>query len=90
MTQEPYLLVVEESSGGNSFITRHVIKAEDRQKVKYHFHRTLKDWGYNDTPYGKHCLEGPHQMLSEICDIRRLKPEEYDVMDKFLSSWVKV
>lgn len=90
MTQKPYLMVIEESAGGNNFIVRHIIEAEDRQKAKYHFHRTLKDWGWHDTPFGKHCLEGPHGLHSELDHIRSLEPEEYDILSKFLSRWTKV
>lgn len=91
MTQEKYLLTLEEMCGDNGFMTRHLIEAEDRQMVKYHFHRTLKDWGYTDSQYQKHCLESWDLGLSaEIYEIRKLKPEEYNILNKFLSHWAKV
>jgi hypothetical protein len=90
MTQQPYLLTVLESVGGNEFLTRHLIKTEDYQKVKYHYHRTLKDWGWHDTPFDKHCLEGPHGLHSEIHAIEPLAPEEYEIMREYLGEWAKV
>lgn len=90
MTQEPFLLTVLENSGGNEFLTRHLIKADDYQKVKYHYHRTLKDWGWHDTQFGKHVLEGPHGLHSEIQSIQPLSREEYDIMSKYLTTWAKV
>lgn len=85
-----YLLVLEENSGASEHITRHVIEADDRQMVKYHYHRTLKDWGWHNTQYGKHCLEGAHGLLSEIREIRELDSTEYRILKKHLPSWAKL
>ena len=90
MTQQPYLLEVVESAGEDEFMTRHLIEVEDRQMVKYHFHRTLKDWGYSDTQWDKHCLQGYRGLHSEIYSIKSLAPEEYDVLDQYLPHWAKV
>jgi len=85
-----YLMVVEENSGIAEHIVRHVIEANDRQMVKYHFHKTLKEWGHSDTPYGKHCLEGANQLLTELTDVRRIDRHEYDILKKHIGSWHKV
>ena len=85
-----YLLILLENSGGQEHITRHLIQAEDRQMVKYHFHRTLKEWGYSDTNYGKHCLEHwDTGIFSEIQEIRSLDPTEYEIMGRHLGNWMK-
>lgn len=86
-----YLLEVEENAGEPTFVTRHLIEATDEQMVKYHFHRTLKDWGYTDTQFGKHTLENWDQgIMAEIVGIRELEPEEHSVLSKFLYEWSKV
>lgn len=89
MAEEPYLLTLEESAGEDTFITKHIIKTENRQKVKYHFHRTMKDWGYTDTQFGKHCLQSGY-LHCEIFSIDSLTDEEYNILDRFLPSWYKV
>lgn len=88
MTQEPFLLETIERAGEDEFMTRHLIEAEDRQMVKYHFHHTLKDWGYTDTQFDKHCLEGWRGLMTEIHSIKRLDPEEYEILDRHLPHWV--
>jgi hypothetical protein len=88
---EKYLLTLEERAGENEFITRHLIEAEDIQMVKYHYHRTLKDWGYTDTAHGKHRLESWNLGLScEIQNIRPLERQEWGVLREFLPTWAKV
>lgn len=84
-----YLLILEENSGASEHITRHLIEAQDRQMVKYHFHKTLKDWGWNNTQYGKHCLEGARGLLSEIREIRNIERYEYEVMESHVPKWAK-
>jgi hypothetical protein len=91
MAGEPYLLTLTESAGELVFETYHLIEAKDRQMVKYHFHRTLKDWGYTDTQWKKHCLESwDRGAMAEIASIHKLKPEEYEILDKFLYHWTKL
>lgn len=86
-----YLLETEESSGESKFFTQHLIEAENEQMVKYHFHRTLKDWGYTDSPFEKHCLENWDMgLLAEIVGIRELNPLEAKVLDRYLYHWTKV
>lgn len=85
-----YLLVLEETSGGHDHFTRHTIEANSRQMVKYHFHRTLKDMGYHDTQFNKHCLEGHKGLLAEIHEIRRLDRDEYEILSRYMPSWMKV
>ena len=82
-----YLLTFEENAGGQTFITRHTIEAEDRQMAKYWFHRILHEWGYTKTPFGKHCLEGPNGLHTELQEVRSLDSDEYEVLNKHLSSW---
>ena len=84
-----YLLTFEESAGGQTFITRHTIEAEDRQMAKYWFHRILHEWGWKKTPFGKHCLEAPNGIHTELQEVRSLDSDEYEVLNKHLSSWPK-
>jgi hypothetical protein len=85
-----YLLTLEESSNGHDFITRHLVKAEDRQKVKYHYHRTLKDWGFGSATWGdKHALSRDG-LSSEIHKIQELTSAEARFLDEFLYNWTKV
>lgn len=84
-----YILTLEENSGGIEHITHHLIEARDRQMVKYHFHKTLKDWGFRDTEFGKHCLEGARGLLSEIQEITEVERYEYEVMEKHIPNWQK-
>lgn len=85
-----FLLTVEENSGANTFTTKHLVEAKTYQHVKYHFHRTLKDFGYHDTPYDKHCLEGYNGHLTEIHAIDPIDNFEWEVMNKYLPKWTKV
>lgn len=89
---EKFLLTLLESQGENEHVTKHIIKAQNRQMVKYHFHRTLKDIGYSDGRGigGKHCLEGYRGLWAEIHSIERLDWEEYQVLDRYVSTWDKV
>jgi len=85
-----YLLTLEESGGRHDFMTRHLIEAENRQKVKYHYHRTLKDRGYNSAPWGgKHALRR-NDLASDIYEIRELTRAEYGFLDEFLYHWTKM
>lgn len=86
-----YLLKVEQNVGENHFVESHPIEAEDEQKVKYHYHRTLKDFGWHDTRLGgKHLLQGPNDVMSDILSIRPIKREDYLLMRKYLSTWTKL
>lgn len=87
-----YLLTLLESSGEHEHTTRHLIEAENEQMVKYHYHRTLKDYGYSDTyGYGdKHTLKGYRGIVSELMGIEELDYHEWDVMNRYLSKWVKI
>lgn len=87
---EKFLLTVNEGVAGQEFLTRHLVEAESYQHVKYHYHRTLKDWGWHDTQFGKHVLEGPNGLHSEIQSIQPLDDVEYEVMKKYLTTWAKV
>lgn len=92
MRHQAYLLKVEEQSGEDTFITHHLIRAENRQKVKYHYHRTLKDLGYTDSPdTTTHNLERDWGSLrADIYNIERLDRKEYDIMSDYITDWVKV
>jgi hypothetical protein len=87
-----FLLTLKEQSGGNDFITNHIIEAEDRQMVKYHYHRTLKDGGWADTDQyrDKHALYGPKQMVTELRNIRELSDVESYALKKHLHTWTKI
>lgn len=86
-----YLLKVERFAGSEQFTEAHVIEASDIQKAKYHYHRTLKDFGYTDTQIGgKHQLESPLGSLVDILTIRPIAGYEVDVMKDYLPQWTKV
>lgn len=86
-----YLLKVEQTDGEHNFVESHVIEAEDEQMVKYNYHRTLKDFGWNDIQYGgKHMLEGYRGLATDILSIRELDFKEYQTLNKYLSKWTKV
>ena len=89
MTTKGYLLELEENVRDDSFVTRHLIIADSAQMVKYHFHKTLKDWGYRDTTYDKHYLTRD-RLGAEILSIRPLKPHEFEVLDEYINRWTKV
>lgn len=90
MARNTYLLELVEKSGSDEFMSRHLIEAEDRQMVKYHFHRTLKDAGYrNGWGNDKHHLTRDH-ISAEIYNIIELSPVEVDVLGRYLSNWTKV
>jgi len=75
---------------GENFITRHTIEAEDRQMAKYWFHRTLHEWGWTKTQFGKHTLEGPNGLHTKLEEVRSLDTDEYEVLGDLLSEWPKV
>lgn len=87
---EHYLLEVAKGANGYEFVTRHLIEAEDRQKVKYHYHRTLKKCGYSDASWGdKHDLQRD-ALSAELFGIKELTNAEYQFLKEFLVKWVKV
>ena len=84
-----YLLTVANHSGENVFHTHSIIEAEDRQMVKYHFHRTQKDIGGQDAwQSSKHAIEMPGHYVSEIESIEQV--DEVGSVGERLPSWPKV
>jgi hypothetical protein len=84
-----YLLTVIEKAGRHEFFTNHVLEATDVQMVKYHFHRTLKDHGYTDSPHGKHNLRRDG-LGAEIHEIQEIDGLEWDVLENHTHRWTKV
>jgi hypothetical protein len=85
-----YLLTLKERKGLDVFHTQHLIRADNEQKVKYHYHRTLKDWGWTNTQYqDKHNLKRDN-LEASIEQIRELTGAEYVFLKDFLQEWVKV
>lgn len=85
-----YLLTIEVSMGDWQEFMTHTIEAQDRQMVKYHFHHTLKDWGFKDTQFGKHVLENwDAGILKEIYEIKELDRHEFEIIDDNIYSWHK-
>jgi hypothetical protein len=84
-----FLLTVEENDANEHF-TKHVIQANSRQMVKYYYHKRLKDWGFTDTSYGTHALEGARGLVTDIHEIERLDRHEYEILSDYLSTWDKV
>ena len=88
---ETYLLELLETSGLNDYVTQHIIRAEDKQMVKYHYHRTLKTFGYGDANISdKHCLKGPQEDFTEIQQIKHLSDVEASIMQRHLPEWTKM
>jgi hypothetical protein len=85
-----YLLEISEDAELDDKRTQYTIEANDKQMVKYHFHRTLKDVGYTDTQYGKHCVKGVNEKLIEIHDIQSLTEAEYKFLSVYMPEWDKV
>jgi hypothetical protein len=85
-----YVLSLAEHAGMNEYHTNHVVEAEDKQMVKYHYHRTLKQMGYTDTIHHKHCLEGHDQSLTEIDTIKEISKGEYKLLSEHIPNWIKV
>lgn len=85
-----YLLEVEAHFGEWTEQLTYTIEAPDAQMVKYHFHHTLKDWGFTDTQFGKHCLEQwDNGIMKEIYEIREISRHEFEVLDKHVYSFHK-
>ena len=90
---ENYLLKVDEGAGNNSFTTNHLITAKDRQMVKYHFHRTLKDGVYTDSQYDDnkhHLISKWSSTTAEIASIEKLTQTEANILSKFINYWTKL
>jgi len=85
-----YLLTIEMTCGDWQEYLTLTIEAENRQKVKYHFHHTLKDWGFSDTSFGKHCLENwDAGILKEIYEIREVERYKWEILDEYIYSFHK-
>ena len=70
--------------------TYHLIDAEDKQMVKYHYHHTMKDWGYNTADWGdKHSLDSWDSGFAELDRISELNNMEYGVLKEYISEWHK-
>ena len=82
-----YLLTVAYASGDNEFHTRRIIEAEDKQMVKYHYHRTQKDMGGSDVWNSKHTIEMPGHYITDIEYIERVD-DMRDVAER-LPTWPK-
>lgn len=86
-----YLLTVANHAYESVFHTNCIVEAEDRQMVKYHYHRTQKDCGGGEAGlYNKHAIKMPGDYITDIESIRRIDDEEVDVLSEHLPSWPKV
>lgn len=85
-----YLLTLEEGSRDNYHQTKHLIEAENPQMVKYHFHRSLKDWGYTDYPSDKKHRLHREEGFAEIKTITELDHSDYHTLNKYIDKWMKV
>lgn len=86
-----YLMKIEEMKGKESFLTNHVIEAEDRQMAKYHYHRTLKDRGYcRSWSDHKHVLEGVSGTFTELVGIEELDATEWYILKKHIPKWTTI
>lgn len=88
-----FLLELQEWFGEMETMSMHYIEAENRQKVKYHYHKTMREWGAHSfaPDSGTHCLEGPgHGHVTDILSIKKVPSREATVLEKYLSTWTKV
>jgi hypothetical protein len=95
MSQNTYLLEVTNNSGGAEVVTKRLIEAENRQKVKYHYHRTQRSCGYTDLfvdDQYKHTLESKHSgLVTDIFQIREIEsPAEVAALEQYLPNWPKI
>lgn len=96
MSQNTYLLEVANNCGEAEVVTKHLIEAENRQKVKYHYHRTQRSCGY--TPLfqtddqHKHSLEDSYSgLVTDIFQIREIEsPAEVAALEQYITSWAKI
>jgi len=85
-----YLMRLIEGSGDFENFSYHLIEAEDEQMVKYHYHYTLKKWGYAPASWGgKHALDNWDMGFAELDLITELTDVEHYVLDKYLTGWHK-
>jgi hypothetical protein len=85
-----YLLRLREGSADFESYTHHLIEAEDEQMVKYHYHHTMRDWGYGTTSWGdKHSLEVRQGLWAELDRISELSQLEYEVLSEYVEDWHK-
>lgn len=85
-----FVLTVELSFGEWKEYLSFNIEAQDRQMVKYHYHYTLKDWGFSDTQFGKHCLENwTNGIVEDIHKIEKVSPHEYTILDEYMYEFPK-
>jgi len=79
-----------EGSGEHENYTYHTVEAEDEQMVKYHYHYTLKEWGYSSAQWGnKHALSRGSMSWAELDKITELSDVENFVLEKYLTEWHK-
>jgi len=85
-----YLMRLVEGYGEFENYTYHLIEAANEQMVKYHYHHTMKDWGYHDADWGdKHSLDSWDSGHAELDLISELTQEEHRILDKFVTEWHK-
>lgn len=87
-----YLLQLDERFGEGGAFTQHLIRAEDRQQVKYLFHKHLRDIGYTNPMWAndKHTLElWDINHVIELSQIKELSYLEWDVLSEHLPKWTE-
>lgn len=85
-----FLLRLIEGFGEFENYTYHLIEAEDKQMVKYHYHHTLKDWGYRNADWGdKHSLDTWDHGWAELDSIYELDNVEHHVLQEYITEWHK-
>jgi hypothetical protein len=69
----PHLIVEAHHIGEHEIHTRHYIEADDRQKVKYWFHRFYKQFGHKpDWATNKHTIDTGGREVVELEQIKRI------------------
>lgn len=85
-----YLMRLVEGFGEFENYTYHLIDARDEQMVKYHYHHTMKDWGYHNADWGnKHSLDSWDSGHAKLDRISELNNMEYGVLREYITNWYK-
>lgn len=69
----PHLIEIAHHVGEHQIYTKHFIEADDRQKVKYWFHRYYKQFGHTpDWATNKHTIDAVGREVVELEYIEEL------------------
>jgi hypothetical protein len=83
-----YLLYIHEWFGQHETVSPFLIKASDRQDVKFAYHYIQKEaggrGGFMD---GKHTIKMHDDYITDIEEIRQISVPEWDTMKRHIPEW---